>query len=154
MTLLERTTFTSSELGRGRTGGRPARCEPGPGRAAGAPGAGNRVVPDGPAAGRPRPSGPLVTSAALCPARGGGVLIVLLGWPTLVRGPRTDATGFITARCRIVRARHGVQLFRFRAGAILGPATADRPGRGGEHEHHQRDADDDDRQRAEVGRGH
>src|SRR5215472_11815308 len=160
MTPLERTTLTFSTPGREPVprpspGGCPPPCPGGcarwePGGRPG-PAVGDCALPDGPAAARSRPCGRPVTSAAVCPARGGGVVIVLLGWLTLVRGPRTDATGFITSRCRIAWAGHGIKLFRLRAaGPVLWPAPADRPGRGGEHEHYEGDAYDDDRQGAEV----
>src|SRR6516162_4849983 len=118
---LERTTFTSSGLAaRPRGGACVARCAPCPER----PAAG--LARGGPGDARSRPAARPVTSPPVCPARGGGVLIALLRWLTLIRGPWTDATGFITSRCRIVRARHGVQVFRFRGGAtILGPAAPD-----------------------------
>src|SRR5579859_1288689 len=153
MTPLERTTLTPSAsrrgAGRPSPGGRAPSDRGGcarwdPGTRPGSAGCGSGL-PYGPGAALSRPYGRPVTSAAVCPARGGGVLIVLLSWLTLVRGPRTDATGFITSRCRIARGRHGVQVFGLRSGAaFLRPAAADRPGRGGEHEHHQGHADDDD----------
>src|SRR5215831_2609406 len=118
MTPLERTTLVSSGLTR------PCRC------CAGLP-AECRAVPCGPA--RPRPAGRPLRSAAVCPARGGGVLIVLPSWLRLLRVPRPDATGFTSLFCRIGRAWHGVQVFGSGA-AVLWPAAPDRPRGGGQHE--------------------
>src|SRR5262249_1984760 len=125
MTPLERTTLVSSGLTR-------------PGRCAGPPAA-SLAVRYGPRAGRPRPAGRPLMSAAVCPARGGGVLIVLPCWLGLPHASRTDATGFTSFICRIARARHRVKLFGFRAcAAILRAAAADRPPGGGQHGPHQR----------------
>src|SRR5215831_6131628 len=115
MTPLERTTLVSSGLTRPRRccARPPARCP---------------AVPYGP--GAARPPGRPVTSAAVCPARGGGVLIVLPSWLRLLHAPRPDATGFTSFFCGIGRVKlpgPGAAL-----GAALGwPAAPDRPGGGG-----------------------
>src|SRR5215831_1795032 len=73
MTPLERTTLVSSGLTR------PRRCCAGPGE--------RPPVPYRPGAARPRPARRPLTSAAVGPARGGGVLIVLPPWLAPPRFP-------------------------------------------------------------------